>query len=383
MIDLVHVDFNLTNACNLACTHCHSASGKPLPDELTTQEIIEIVHALHAHGVLSVAFAGGEPFMRPDIVAILREACSLGGWRVSVITNGLFFSERLIAQLTDECPNLSLNVSIDGSNPETFSELRAQPNASPAARAALFRRVTDGVRRIAASGLEVSVNTTMTRATMHDLVPTYRLAVEDLGAASQVAIKFFPAGYGRDHLERYDFPWNEWAREFNKLTELKLSGEIPEMQLSLPSAWEFYLPLIHSDIDVTAAEAAWRNRSPLREPRYARDRSIGDVAGANELCIDGTGSVYPSILMVGDDSVYCGSLREKSLAEIWRDSAPLSVLRGLSLESIDGGCSSCGLAGLCGGGSRSRALVEKGSLTAPDVFCPLIDARPELVGRTQ
>ncbi|WP_137817003.1 radical SAM protein, partial [Gandjariella thermophila] len=103
MVDLVHVDFNLTNACNLACTHCHSASGTALPEELTTDEILEVVHELHRQGVLSVAFAGGEPFMRQDIVAILSEACKLDGWRVSVITNGLFFSDTLVDQLRENC----------------------------------------------------------------------------------------------------------------------------------------------------------------------------------------------------------------------------------------------------------------------------------------
>ena len=83
MLALTHVDFNLTNACNLACAHCHSASGKALPDELTTPELLRIVHEMHAMGVLSVAFAGGEPFMRPDLLDVLAEACSLDGWRSS------------------------------------------------------------------------------------------------------------------------------------------------------------------------------------------------------------------------------------------------------------------------------------------------------------
>jgi radical SAM protein with 4Fe4S-binding SPASM domain len=375
-VDLVHADVNLTNACNLACTHCHSASGRALPNELTTDEIVGLVHELYEMGVLSVAFAGGEPFMRSDLVDILGAACDLDGWRVSVITNGLFFTPAVIDRLVRRCPDLGINVSIDGSDPELFAELRAQPNSSSAAKAALFRRVTRGVRAGADAGLQVSVNTTMTRATIHDLPAVYRLAIDELGARSLVAIKFFPAGYGRAHLDRYEFPPEVWSAEFQRLTLAKMSGDLPRMQLSLPSAWEFYLPLIEGGFDIATAEAAWHNRSPLREPGYARERSIGDVGGVTELCVSGDGSVYPSVLMVGEPDMWCGSAREHRIAEIWQQAEPLRRLRGLRLREISARCTSCDLASVCGGGSRSRAFAEHGALDAPDSACPLLSRSP-------
>ncbi|MFE7114118.1 radical SAM/SPASM domain-containing protein [Streptomyces sp. NPDC057654] len=374
MVGLVHVDFNLTNACNLSCSHCHSASGAALPDELTTREIVAIIGQLHAHGVLSVAFAGGEPFVRRDIVAILSAACALDGWRVSVITNGLFFSDAMLGVLAEQCPGLGVNVSIDGSTPESFSELRAQPGASRSAKEALFRRVTEGVQRAVGAGLDVSVNTTMTRATMSDLVPTYAMATGRLGARSLVAIKFFPAGYGRAHLERFEFPSAVWSQQFQQLTVRKLAGDLPLMQLSLPSAWEFYLPLIEGGFDLATAERAWHNRSPLRESAYGRHRTVGDVAGVTELCVSGDGSVYPSVLMVGEERMRCGSLRESELGELWESAAPLRQLRDMRLSDISPACDGCDLARLCGGGSRSRALAQHGSPFAADSACTLLAA---------
>jgi radical SAM protein with 4Fe4S-binding SPASM domain len=382
MIDLVHVDFNLTNACNLACAHCHSSSGTALDHELTTDEIVDVVRQLHARGVLSVAFAGGEPFMRPDLITILEEACRLDGWRVSVITNGLFFSDRMVESLKDRCPAVGINVSIDGSAPDTFAVLRAQPRSTPAARAALFRRVTEGVRKATSAGLQVSVNTTMTRATIHDLVPTYRLAVEELGAAAQVAIKFFPAGYGREHLEQFEFPWRVWAAEFQQLTRLKIEGSIPHMQLSVPSAWEFYLPLIEGNIDLAEAETAWSYRGPLREEQYRRNRSLGDVAGVAELCISGDGLVYPSVLMAGDERVQCGSVRDQTVDEIWNTAGNLIGLRSLEIRDL-ANCASCDMAALCGGGSRSRALADHGNIAADDTSCPLIRSVATTTGESR
>ena len=40
------VVWNYTNACNLRCKHCYQSAEKPTPDELTTEERIEIIDQL-------------------------------------------------------------------------------------------------------------------------------------------------------------------------------------------------------------------------------------------------------------------------------------------------------------------------------------------------
>ena len=144
------------------------------------------------------------------------------------------------------------------------------------------------------------------------------------------------------------------------------------MQLSVPSPWEFYLPLIHAGIDLGAAELAWRYRSPLRELSYSRLRTIGDVAGWADLCISGDGTVYPSILMLDDKTQSCGSVRSASLSEIWEHAAPLLALRALDIMELHAPCASCHLAEICGGGSRSRGLACHGHIWAGDDACPIV-----------
>ena len=34
----IHPVWEVTNACNLKCEQCHACSGKPMPNELTTEE---------------------------------------------------------------------------------------------------------------------------------------------------------------------------------------------------------------------------------------------------------------------------------------------------------------------------------------------------------
>ncbi|MDQ1636539.1 MAG: [mycofactocin precursor peptide]-tyrosine decarboxylase, partial [Frankiaceae bacterium] len=53
--------WELTYACNLACVHCLSSSGRRDPRELTTDEAKRVVDELAAMQVFYVNIGGGEP----------------------------------------------------------------------------------------------------------------------------------------------------------------------------------------------------------------------------------------------------------------------------------------------------------------------------------
>ena len=58
--------WELTYACNLACVHCLSSSGKRDPRELSTQSCKDIIDELERMQVFYVNIGGGEPTVRPD-----------------------------------------------------------------------------------------------------------------------------------------------------------------------------------------------------------------------------------------------------------------------------------------------------------------------------
>ncbi|MGI8679976.1 MAG: radical SAM/SPASM domain-containing protein [Jatrophihabitans sp.] len=367
------MDFNITNGCNLACTHCHSSSGSKLVGELSNTEIVDVLNQAHRLGVLRLAIAGGEPFMHPYIYEILAHACSLPGWEVSVITNGTFFKdERRVGRLAAECPDLTVNVSLDGSNPRQFNILRHQGDRVTMTPQVLFAQVSDAVRSLVSEGIKTAVNLTLSAPTIDDCLAAYDYAIGELGATSLLGIKFFPGGYGQRYLDMLELSYSQWSSTLVQLTRLKLAGEIPSMQISVPGAWEFYLPLIEAGIDVSAAERSWGYRAPLREPLYRSTREIGDVAGFADLAIGGDGTVYPSVLYVGAEGAECGNIRQTSLEQIWRDSALLQRMRHLTLADIESNCGKCALADVCGGGSRPRAFAKGNSIDAPDTTCPII-----------
>ena len=58
--------WELTYACNLACVHCLSSSGRRDPMELTPAEARHVVDELADMKVFYVNIGGGEPMLRPD-----------------------------------------------------------------------------------------------------------------------------------------------------------------------------------------------------------------------------------------------------------------------------------------------------------------------------
>src|SRR2546422_8230945 len=66
--------WELTYACNLACVHCLSSSGRRDPRELTTPEAKGVVDELQKMQVFYVNIGGGEPTVRPDFWDLLDYA---------------------------------------------------------------------------------------------------------------------------------------------------------------------------------------------------------------------------------------------------------------------------------------------------------------------
>jgi radical SAM protein with 4Fe4S-binding SPASM domain len=382
-----HVDFNLTQACNLSCSYCHANSGARLPRELSTSAILARIAEIHRMGVLSIAFAGGEPFLVRGIDEILSTATSLPGLSVSAITNGTVLTPPALDLIARRAPHVRMNVSVVGSQAERLRTVVRPLGASENADAEdLYRRIAACVRGCVSRGLVTSTNMTITRHSLSDVLPTYRYAINDLGARALVAIKYIAGTGDQDAADRFEPSYQAWSSSFADWTRRKMAGDLPGLQISVSAAWEFYLPLIEADIDITEAERVWGYRSPLRSPHIAPHRCVSDPAGYSELCVHADGRVYPSVLLAGLPELACGVSGESSLDEIWRGSACLTTLRTVRRPMIAGHCPRCALGRVCGGGSRSRAYLQHGSFTAADTLCPLAartsdDQPPEGVPR--
>ena len=66
--------WELTYACNLACVHCLSSSGRRDPRELSTDECKAVIDELERMQVFYVNIGGGEPTVRKDFWELVEYA---------------------------------------------------------------------------------------------------------------------------------------------------------------------------------------------------------------------------------------------------------------------------------------------------------------------
>jgi uncharacterized Fe-S cluster-containing radical SAM superfamily protein len=112
--------FNTGTLCNLTCANCYIDSS-PTNDRLVYLSRAEVVAYLDeiardALPTTEIAFTGGEPFMNPDLCAMLETALSRG-FRTLVLTNAMRpmmkCAEQLLALRESYGDRLCLRVSLD------------------------------------------------------------------------------------------------------------------------------------------------------------------------------------------------------------------------------------------------------------------------------
>jgi hypothetical protein len=113
---------NTGTLCNIECINCYIESS-PTNDRLVYISAAEVGALLDeirtlGLGTREIGFTGGEPFMNPDIIAMLRDALSRG-FEVLVLTNAMQPMQRprikagLLELLQEFSGQLTLRVSLD------------------------------------------------------------------------------------------------------------------------------------------------------------------------------------------------------------------------------------------------------------------------------
>ncbi|MBL8683601.1 MAG: viperin family antiviral radical SAM protein [Myxococcales bacterium] len=91
------VNLHLERRCNMKCEYCYGQFPER-PAMLPIARWREILRELARVRVKRVSFSGGEPTLFSGLLDLLREAKSLD-LQVSMITNGTFLSDEMLAQL--------------------------------------------------------------------------------------------------------------------------------------------------------------------------------------------------------------------------------------------------------------------------------------------
>jgi AdoMet-dependent heme synthase len=148
LANLDHLWFQVTGTlCNLACHHCF-ISCSPKNDRfgyLTFDTVKKCLQESRALGVKEYYYTGGEPFLHPEMVAMLIETLRFGP--ATVLTNGTVLKDEWLVALAvaerESLYSLEFRVSIDGFSSETNDPIRGEGT---------FERAMRGVTRLVEHG---------------------------------------------------------------------------------------------------------------------------------------------------------------------------------------------------------------------------------------
>lgn len=315
----IYVVWELTLRCDLACRHCGSRAGTARPDELTRDEALALVVELAGLGVREVTLIGGEVYLYPawlDVIRAIRE----NGMACSVVSGGRQLT-RERAAAAKHAGVQSIAVSIDG-DAVTHDRLRGLEGSHRAALAAL------GAVRDA--GLPVAVNTQINRLSLPHLPEVFEV-VRGAGAHGWQLQLTVPAGRAADEPEILLQPYDLLAL-FPLLARLKKSCDELGITFLPGNNVGYFGPHDH---ELRRLASCGHSASCPAGRLGLGIEANGDIKGCPSL---------PSDAWVG------GNVREHPLQAIWERSAPLRYNRDRSVDDLWGYCRSCYYADECRAG---------------------------------
>lgn len=119
---ITYLRISLTDRCNLRCVYCMPKDGlkwQPRGDQLSVDEIVQVVETAAQGGVKRVRLTGGEPLVQPQIVEIVRRIASIAEIEEVSLTTNAMLLERLAQPLADAGLN-RVNISLDTLNRDRF-----------------------------------------------------------------------------------------------------------------------------------------------------------------------------------------------------------------------------------------------------------------------
>ncbi len=314
--------WELTYACNLACIHCLSSSGRRDPRELTTLEATSLIDEIADMQIFYVNIGGGEPMIRRDFFDLV-EHCVARRVGVKFSTNGTRL-DRAAARRLAATNYLDVQVSLDGADVATNDQVRGVGSYDAA------RRAMDNLAGENFGPFKISV--VVTRENVAQLDQFASLALH-YGAQLRLT-RLRPSGRGAD-------VWHE-------------------LRPTLEQGRWLYRWLLNRPEVLTGD--SFFHLSALGAPLEGLN-----LCGAGRVVclIDPVGDVYACPFVIHEQFL-AGNVRESGFSTVWRDS---ELFRSLRQPGSAGACASCGSFDACRGGCMAAKFFTGLERTDPDPEC--------------
>ncbi len=165
------IDIGLSEVCNLTCNMCRRPQEKAF---MAFSRVERLLTEARDIGVRTISFSGGEPFVHPRFLDILRTALGLA-LDVELVTNGTLVRAADIPILEGlKC----MTVSIDGTR-DVHDHIRGKQGA--------YDRTLETLRMLASSSVQWGTNTVIQACNADVLLDNWR-AIRAVGRPSYVGL---------------------------------------------------------------------------------------------------------------------------------------------------------------------------------------------------
>ncbi|MES5820514.1 mycofactocin radical SAM maturase [Streptomyces sp. RG80] len=316
--------WELTYACNLACAHCLSSSGRRDPRELTTEGAKAVIDELEAMQVFYVNIGGGEPTVRADFWELLEYATAhhVG---VKFSTNGVRITPEAAARLAAN-DYVDVQISLDGATADVNDAVRGRGSYATALKA---------LENLAAAGMKnFKISVVCTRHNIAQL-DEFKALADRYGAQLRLT-RLRPSGRGAD-------VWDE-------------------LHPTAAQQRELYDWLLAHGENVLTGDSFFHLSG------YGQALPGLNLCGAGRVVclIDPVGDVYACPFAIHEEFLAGNVRTPDGFRGVWRDS---ELFRRLRTPRHGGACASCAFYDSCKGGCMAAKFFTGLPLDGPDPEC--------------
>jgi radical SAM protein len=328
------VIWEVTQACDLACTNCRALLQPDLdPNELTTQEAYDLVTQVKEFGNPLLVLTGGDPLKRADLFDTVRYSVE-HGLRTNVTPSATpLLTTEAIDRLKD-CGISRMAICLDGPDAAIHDGFRGEAGS--------YDRSLMALRHAREIGLDTQVQTTVDRSNVNHLAEMAEQVAEVRSRMWSIVFQVTPS-------VEEDLTGEEYEKVFKFLYSI---SKVAPFEVKTTEAMHYRRFIAQRLKEEQNGRAG--SHSIFRSP------GVGD--GRGFVFISHTGEIYPS----GFLPISGGNIRRDSLMDVYRNSNLFRILRDPGRR--EGKCSHCEYCKVCGG-SRARAYAFTGNYLAEDPRC--------------
>lgn len=164
------ISIDITDKCNLRCKHCCISAGEKIKGEdLSHEDLLNVVYKVAKLNPQILTLSGGEPLMREDFKEITESIRAIYDGTLTLMTNAVLIDEDMAAFIAENYD--AVDVSIDGVDEQSCALLRGE---------GVFEKTIHGINLLKQAGVkQISASMVKTKEN-HYAVSDFNKLCEEL-----------------------------------------------------------------------------------------------------------------------------------------------------------------------------------------------------------